>query len=138
METAVRPVRNFAPSLRSVQASDAKARFAELLTDVERGETVIITRHGKAIATLQPRAEEAFSQVDLLDIPIEPRQLTPANMPSISRRLSASSLRLARKHSLTFYDAAYLELAVRRNAPLATLDTRLATAARSESVSVIA
>lgn len=39
------------------------------------------------------------------------------------------TLHLARKYSLTFYDAAYLELALRRNIPLATLDKRLAAAA---------
>ncbi len=41
----------------------------------------------------------------------------------------AETLRLARKYSLTFYDAAYLELALRRKIPLATLDKRLAAAA---------
>lgn len=30
------------------QASDAKAKWAELLDEVERGRTVRITRHGKA------------------------------------------------------------------------------------------
>jgi predicted nucleic acid-binding protein len=39
------------------------------------------------------------------------------------------TLHLARKYSLTFYDAAYLELALRRNISLATLDKRLAAAA---------
>jgi len=41
----------------------------------------------------------------------------------------AETLHLARKYSLTFYDAAYLELALRRNIPLATLDKRLEAAA---------
>lgn len=43
-------------------------------------------------------------------------------------------LQLARRHGLTAYDAAYLELAKRRNLPLATFDKNLATAARQESV----
>ncbi len=34
-------------------------------------------------------------------------------------------LRLSRTHNLSTYDAAYLELAVRRGLPLATLDERL-------------
>jgi predicted nucleic acid-binding protein len=38
---------------------------------------------------------------------------------------------------LTFYDAAYLELAIRRALPLATLDQALATAARRNSVALI-
>lgn len=40
---------------------------------------------------------------------------------------------LARRHRLTFYDAAYLELA-RRHDALATLDDRLVHAARTEQV----
>lgn len=38
--------------MKEVQASVAKAKFAELLDEVERGETVVITRHGKAIARI--------------------------------------------------------------------------------------
>jgi prevent-host-death family protein len=39
------------------QASDAKAKWAELLDEVERGRTVRITRHGKTIARVVPEAE---------------------------------------------------------------------------------
>jgi len=49
--------------MKEVQASQAKAQFSELLDVVERGETVIITRHGKPIADIRPhvdsRREEA-------------------------------------------------------------------------------
>lgn len=41
---------------------------------------------------------------------------------------------LARAHRLTIYDAAYLELAKRLGAPLATLDAALARAAKAENV----
>ncbi len=44
------------------------------------------------------------------------------------------SLDLAAKHKLTSYDAAYLELAARMRAPLATLDKDLMRAARDEGV----
>lgn len=43
----------------------------------------------------------------------------------------------ARKHRLTSYDAAYLELAIRRNLPLATRDKALTAAARAEGVKVV-
>ena len=46
--------------------------------------------------------------------------------------VEADVLTLARRHRLTVYDAAYLELARRDGVPLATLDTALATAARAE------
>jgi predicted nucleic acid-binding protein len=49
----------------------------------------------------------------------------------------ADVLMLARKHRLTVYDAAYLELARREGLPLATLDRALAGAARAEAVPLI-
>lgn len=42
---------------------------------------------------------------------------------------------LTRKHALSAYDAAYLELAVRLQLPLATFDRRLGEVAQLESVS---
>jgi len=48
-----------------------------------------------------------------------------------------SVLRLARVHQLSVYDAAYLELALRENLPLGTLDRSLARAAAVESVTVL-
>ena len=46
-------------------------------------------------------------------------------------------LALARRHRLTVYDSAYLELALRRDLPLATLDKQLAAAAKREAVRLI-
>jgi predicted nucleic acid-binding protein len=46
-------------------------------------------------------------------------------------------LEVARRHSLSAYDATYLELAKRAAAALATLDARLARAAVAEGVPVI-
>ena len=45
--------------MRTVQATEAKARLAELLRTVEHGESVAITRHGETIAHVIPaRADE--------------------------------------------------------------------------------
>ena len=44
---------------------------------------------------------------------------------------------LARRHRLSFYDAAYLELARRLNAPLATLDKKLAAAALADDIPLL-
>ena len=46
-------------------------------------------------------------------------------------------LDIARSHNLTVYDAAYLEVAVRRSLPLATLDRRVRIAAEAIGVSTI-
>jgi len=43
--------------MRQIQASEAKTRFLQLLDDVERGDTLIITRHGKRVARLVPDAD---------------------------------------------------------------------------------
>jgi prevent-host-death family protein len=43
--------------MKKVQAAAAKAHFSQLLDEVERGETVVITRHGKAVAKLVPDEE---------------------------------------------------------------------------------
>jgi len=50
--------------MREIQASDAKARLAQLLDDVERGETLIITRHGRAIARIVPEVDRRQEEVD--------------------------------------------------------------------------
>jgi predicted nucleic acid-binding protein len=45
-----------------------------------------------------------------------------------------SVLPVARAHGLSAYDAAYLELSIRRGAPLATLDGKLRKAAKASAV----
>ena len=48
----------------------------------------------------------------------------------------ADTMHLARAHNLSAYDAAYLELALRRGLPLATLDGKLKAAATAVGVSL--
>jgi prevent-host-death family protein len=45
------------------QASDAKAKWAELLDEVERGATVRITRHGKTIARVVPETDVRAAEI---------------------------------------------------------------------------
>ena len=42
--------------MREIQASEAKTHLPQLLDEVERGETLVITRHGRPIARLVPEA----------------------------------------------------------------------------------
>jgi len=51
-------------------------------------------------------------------------------------RAWAETRKLAQLHRLTLYDAAYLELAARRDLPLATLDLDLARAAKRGGVAL--
>ena len=49
--------------MREVQSSDAKARLPQLLDEVERGETIIITRHGRPIARIVPEVDRRREEV---------------------------------------------------------------------------
>ena len=50
--------------MKQVQSSAAKAHFSELLDEVERGESMVITRHGKAIARLSPEPARRQEEID--------------------------------------------------------------------------
>ena len=65
--------------MRSIQASEAKAKFLALLDDVERGESLVITRRGKVIARIIPdedsasaRREDAFRRISELRKSLKP------------------------------------------------------------------
>ena len=47
--------------MREIGAFEAKNKFGQLLDLVERGEEIVITRHGKAVARLVP-PEQAFNR----------------------------------------------------------------------------
>jgi predicted nucleic acid-binding protein len=79
-------------------------------------------------------------------------RLTPPQVKAAVRRLLAlpieidtgtsehalsETLELANAYDLTIYDAAYLELAIRRGLPLATLDQRLREASAAAAVTVL-
>jgi predicted nucleic acid-binding protein len=75
--------------------------------------------------TRQPETEEFLNR--LAPLPIE----------TASNPKDPDVFALARRHRLTFYDAAYLELALREKVALATLDKDLADAAAAEGVSLV-
>jgi predicted nucleic acid-binding protein len=75
---------------------------------------------------IEPAASSEFMHL-LLSLPI-------VIDPVARRRSLESAVELGRRHGLTSYDAAYLELALRLEVPLATLDEALADAARREGV----
>jgi predicted nucleic acid-binding protein len=62
------------------------------------------------------------------------QELEIAVDPETSVRAWGKTLDLAQQHRLSVYDAAYLELALRRGLPLATLDKALAGACRAAGV----
>ena len=99
--------------------------FVPALWPVEVGNVLLTaTRRGRISAGEWPRIRAGL---DALPIEIDP--------VSTSRTWGAA-LELAREHRLSGYDAAYLELAVRMQLPLATLDRALGAAGRAEGLNV--
>lgn len=78
---------------------------------------------------LAPGAAEAFiAELQSLDIRADDES---------AARIFSDVHRLATTHRLSSYDAAYLEVALRRNLPLATLDDELARAGKAAGVTVL-
>ena len=50
--------------MREVQASEAKVHLPQLLDDVEHGETILITRHGRPIARIVPEKDHRQEVID--------------------------------------------------------------------------
>ena len=64
-------------------------------------------------------------------------QKLPITIEADVRETIAATVAVSDRFGLTVYDAAYLEIALRRELPLATLDKELADAARAAGVSVL-
>ena len=76
------------------------------------------------------RHDAAFRDAALTDLAMLPISIDPET----DQQAWGATVRLAARHRLTVYDAAYLELAQRRGLPLATLDKELRDAATAEGV----
>jgi predicted nucleic acid-binding protein len=76
------------------------------------------------------RHDAAFRDATLADLALLPIQLDAET----DQHVWGATARLANRHRLTLYDAAYLELARRKDVPLATLDQELRAAALAEGV----
>ena len=67
--------------VREIQASAAKAHLASLLDAVERGDTLIITRHGKPIARMVPEVDLRQAEFDRVIAEIEEFRRTMPPIP---------------------------------------------------------
>jgi predicted nucleic acid-binding protein len=94
------------------------------LWPAEVGNVLLVNeRRGRITA-----AEHQLALQRLAAVPVE---LEPASWPG------QPALPLARRHALSLYDALYLDLALRRALPLATLDGALRRAAEAEGVPLL-
>lgn len=122
------------PDEEAQKAGDIAERIAA-------GETVIVPafwRHeilnallvGEKRKRLTPELTLAFIE-DLNRLPID------VDLPTIPASVFTDTQALCRKHGLTAYDAAYLEIALRSRCALATADEDLKRAAVAEGVAVL-
>jgi predicted nucleic acid-binding protein len=79
------------------------------------------------------RIDAEFRDATLTDLDLLPIQTDPET----DKHSWQSTLRLAERHQLTLYDAAYLEVAIRRGLPLASLDRELRGAATAENIMLL-
>jgi predicted nucleic acid-binding protein len=108
---------------------EAVARRGALVPALWRLEVANVLEMG----VRRKRHDAAFRDATLADLALLPIRLDPET----DRHAWGATARLAARHSLTLYDAAYLELARRADLPLATLDTELRAAAIAEGVPLL-
>jgi predicted nucleic acid-binding protein len=89
----------------------------------------VISKSQRLGRITQAQASAFVSLLDALSISID---------INTAQHALHATLDLARQFGLSAYDAAYLELALRENLPLATLDKQLQAAAREAGVELIA
>ena len=67
----------------TIPASEAKAKFSELLDRVRSGESFSITLHGEATAKLVPAKRASFEQIQdaIAQMKASRRMLNPPGMP---------------------------------------------------------
>lgn len=87
---------------------------------------VIAKLENKGIVT-EADAQRFIGLLQRLDVVTDPATTTHA---------LSDTLNLARRHKLSAYDAAYLELSLRAGVPLATLDAGLAKAATNAGIPI--
>jgi predicted nucleic acid-binding protein len=92
---------------------------------LEASNVLLVAERRKRLTTNQVSA--IIRQLSRLPICVEPESMSSVFENIIS---------LAKKHLLSCYDAAYLNLAIRLNLPLATLDTALLKAAKKCGIAV--
>jgi predicted nucleic acid-binding protein len=108
-----------------------------LLERLRHGDRIVVPAHwpaevsnGLLVALRRKRVrpgQPALILDEFARLPIETE-------PALTALQAKTILALSEKHSLTVYDAAYLELAQRRNLPLGTLDDDLRKAGQVEGI----
>jgi predicted nucleic acid-binding protein len=119
---------------------DASPETDKLLGKLAGADTAVVPQHWllevtnvllAAEASKKKKAAESMEFLALLS------KLAIESDAETGDYATTAAIALGRKHKLTSYDAAYLELAMRRGVALATLDKNLRKAAVTEGVPVL-
>jgi len=103
---------------------DAAIAPAVWVLEIANGVRTAVLR-GRMTANELPRIRSLIERLPVVLVDLD----TPAATGEV--------LDLALEHGLTAYDAAYLDLAMRRGLPLATADARLRAACRTAGVTLV-
>ena len=118
------PVHPYAVRVRDQLAAGKARGVSPQLWTLEFGNGILVAERRKLLSQVQ--ADECIEKMThLLRSSVE--------LDAMHAQLD-DLLRLSRKFQLTVYDACYLELALRRQVPLATLDKSLQAAANRAGV----
>jgi len=108
---------------RVLVSLDGHVMLVPALWAIEVTNALLVAERGRRIK--QPEIQRFLSLLNGLTVTVDSQPL-PESVSNI--------LPLARAHTLSAYDAAYLDVALRHAAPLATLDRRLREAARKAGI----
>jgi len=123
--------------LASNKVSDQ--RYAELvLRSLANAEAVVPNlwhlEAANVLLSAANRKELEISAVERFTVQLENLPITVDTLTS--NQVFGHTMSLAKAYRLSSYDAAYLELALRENLPLATLDKHLLRAARRSDIEI--
>ena len=119
---------------------DASSETDELLETLAGTDAAVVPQHwllevtNVLLAAESSRKKKAAESAEFLALL---GKLAIESDAETGHYAGTATIALARKHKLTSYDAAYLELAMRRGVALATLDKNLRKAAVMEGVPVL-
>lgn len=119
------------PDERSEEAETVVTRLA---AERAHAPSLLLLEVGNSLLQAQRRSRiSASAHAGLLDA----LTALPLMLEPITADTMIAAQALAQRHALSLYDACYLDLALARGMPLATLDRRLAAAASAEGVVLI-
>lgn len=126
-------------TLAWVYADETTAAVLELFDTIRtRGARVPALWRWEIANVLQMNMRRARHSRDFRDQALSDLAVLPIQADAEGDRQAwSATVRLAERHQLTVYDAAYLEIASRRKIPLATLDRPLRDAAMKERLHLL-